>query len=258
MQGFRVHDHLKSFKDSSHHLDMPTFDEKELLGCIQELVKLDKDWINCLGEPDQLYARMTHFSMDKRLGVSTPQQTKMLVFLNPIQYSQKPLAVKCSYNVNRNWPLGHGTYRLSGNLGPLIPSVQDAKMNGFDDVLWLLDDYIKELTVLNFFVLQQSRYGNIELVTPPSDDGIMNGTMRKTILELKDKIQENFKCKVVDREISIHEVINSSKEGRLIEMFGAATHCPLQPVNRVVYRDSSMILDNIGKGSISAGINNLL
>jgi len=72
MQGFRVHDHLKSFKDSSQHLDMPTFEEKELLGCIQELVKLDKDWINCLGEPDQLYARMTHFSMDKRLGVSTP------------------------------------------------------------------------------------------------------------------------------------------------------------------------------------------
>jgi branched-chain amino acid aminotransferase len=26
-------------------------------------------------------------------------------------------------------------------------------MNGFDDVLWLLDDYIKECTVLNFFVL---------------------------------------------------------------------------------------------------------
>ena len=100
-------------------------------------------------------------------------------------------------------------------------------MNGFDDVLWLLDDYIKELTMLNFFVLQHSRYGNIELVTPPSDDGIMNGTMRKTILDLKDKIQENFKCKVVDREISIHEVINSSKEGRLIEMFGAATHCPI-------------------------------
>ena len=84
-------------------------------------------------------------------------------------------------------------------------------MNGFDDVLWLLDDYIKECTVMNVFVLQQSRYGHLKLVTPPSDDGIMNGVMRKTILDLRTEIEEEFKLKVVDREISIHEVINSSK-----------------------------------------------
>ena len=55
--------------------------------------------------------------------------------------------------MNKNWPLGHGQYRVSGNLGSLVPSVTDAKMNGFDDVLWLLDDYIKEMTILNVFML---------------------------------------------------------------------------------------------------------
>ena len=125
MQGFRVHDHLNSFNMSSHHLDMPMFNETELLDCIKQLVLLDKDWMNCMEKPEQLYTRMTHFSMDKRLGVSTPQQTKLLVFLNPIQNRQdkKPLSMKCSFNVVRNWPLGHGPYRLSGNVGPLIPSV---------------------------------------------------------------------------------------------------------------------------------------
>ena len=34
-----------------------------------------------------------------------------------------------------------------------MPAVSDAKNNGFDDVLWLLDDYIKECTVLNVFVI---------------------------------------------------------------------------------------------------------
>jgi branched-subunit amino acid aminotransferase/4-amino-4-deoxychorismate lyase len=36
-------------------------------------------------------------------------------------------------------------------MGPLVPAVSDAKSNGFDDVLWLLDDYIKETTALNVF-----------------------------------------------------------------------------------------------------------
>ena len=31
-------------------------------------------------------------------------------------------------------------------------------------------------------------------------------------------------------------------------MFGASTHCPLQPVNRVCYRDTTMLL-NTKKGN---------
>jgi branched-subunit amino acid aminotransferase/4-amino-4-deoxychorismate lyase len=49
--------------------------------------------------------------------------------------------------------MGHGSYRISGNFGPLIPVVKDARENGFDDVLWLLDDYVKEMTILNMFIL---------------------------------------------------------------------------------------------------------
>jgi branched-chain amino acid aminotransferase len=47
----------------------------------------------------------------------------------------------------------------------------------------------------------------------------------------------------VERECSIHELINSSKEGRLLEMFGASTHCPLQPISRVVYKDTTMLMN---------------
>lgn len=43
--------------------------------------------------------------------------------------------------------MGHGNYRISGNFGPCIPSVTDAKNNGFDDVLWLIDDYVEEMTI---------------------------------------------------------------------------------------------------------------
>ena len=64
---------------------------------------------------------------------------------------------------------------------------------------------------------------------------------------------------MVERQISIHEVINSSKEGRLFEMFGASTHCPLMPINRIVYRDTTIILNQeMTGGSVSRGLDKLL
>ena len=106
--------------------------------------------------------------------------------LNPVKVKHRPVNLKCSVGVNKNWPLGHGAYRVSGNLGPLIPTVADARANGFDDVLWLLDDYITEMTIMNVFVLMQSRYGHYELVTSPDDGTILNGVTRQTIIDLKD------------------------------------------------------------------------
>lgn len=81
-------------------------------------------------------------------------------------------------------------------MGPLVPYISDAKANGFDDVLWLLDDYVKEMTALNVFILQQSRFGYMELITPPQDTCIMNGVTRQTIIDMKDEIEQKFDLKV--------------------------------------------------------------
>jgi branched-chain amino acid aminotransferase len=159
LQGFRVHDHLKALNDSSSHLDMPTFCTEEFIQCFKQLVVMDKDWIQVEDDLDQFYARILHFSTDKTLGVRTAQSTKLIAMLNPIRLKPRPISLKCSVGVNKNWPLGHGQHRLSGNLGPLIPTVAEARENGFDDVLWLLDGNITEMTIQNVFVLWMSRYG---------------------------------------------------------------------------------------------------
>jgi len=182
-----------------------------------------------------------HVSTEGTLGVRSPSTTKVIALLNPIQMKSSAISLKCSSQA-KSWPLGHGSFSISGNMGPLVPYVSDAKSNGFDDVLWLLDDYIKECTVLNVFVLQQSRFGKMELVTPPDDTCIMNGITRRTILDMKDQIEKDYDLKVVEREISIKEVINSSKEGRLFEVFSGSTHCHLMPFNRIVYQDTTVQL----------------
>lgn len=64
---------------------------------------------------------------------------------------------------------------------------------------------------------------------------------------------------VKEGKISIHEVIEADKEGRLVEMFGASTHCPLMPIKRVCYRDTTMNLgQHAKKDSFSRDLNDYL
>lgn len=70
---------------------------------------------------------------------------------------------------------------------------------------------------------------------------------RQTILDLASTIKEEFNVNVVERKVSIHEVIQADKEDRLVEMFGASTHCPLLNIDRVVYRDTTMKLTGNGE-----------
>lgn len=236
---------------------MPAFDENELLDCLKTLVNIDKDWFPHMVD-GQFYTRLNHISTEATLGVKTPSKTKLYAMLNPISLNSKQLSLKCSDNVYKNWPLGHGQYRISGNLGPLVPYVTDAKNNGFDDVLWLLDNYIKEMTILNVFTLWMSRYGTFEMITPPNDGCIMNGVSRQTLLDLKDQIKKEFNIDVIERQISIHEVINAYKEDRLIEMFGASTHCPLQSIKKVVYQDHTIDLVNVQRDNYADRFNKMI
>ena len=60
---------------------------------------------------------------------------------------------------------------------------------------------------------------------------------------MRQEIKDQFNVNVEERQVSIHELINSDKEGRLLSVFGASTYCPLLPVSRLCYRDTTMNLN---------------
>ena len=133
-----------------------------------------------------MYMRLVHISTYGVLGIRPTLETKIYAILNPSIVDESDVKVKCTSEVNKSWPLGHGRFRLSGNLGPALPAIQDARSQGFDDVMWMLDDYIKELTVQNVFIYWKSRFGQKELIIPRDDGCLFDGLIRKTILEMKD------------------------------------------------------------------------
>lgn len=238
-----MHDHLKSFYDANDHLDMPLFDIKELGECIKELVRQDVEWFPTLpGKDSQLYVRLNQISTDPTLGIKSPKFTKLYAIISPTTYKTKSLKVKCAHDVYKNWPLGHGQFRISGNMGALVAQIFDAKNNGFDDVLWLLDDNIKEMTVINVFALIKSRYGNYELITPSNDGCIFNGTIRQSVIDLKEELAREKNVHLVEKQISIHELIHAHSEDRLLEFFGGATSSSIQSISRISFKDETIDL----------------
>ena len=147
---------------------------------------------------------------------------------------------------------------MASNFGPLVPTITDAKNNGFDDVLWTLDGFIKEMTVINVFAVIKSRYGNLELVTPPNDGCIFNGSVRQSILQLAEEIERDTGAKVVERQLSVNEMISAAHEGRFMEFFGAATSCNVQPVSRIVHENEVIELPQSAstRNSVTSYLNN--
>ncbi len=116
------------------------------------------------------------------------------------------------------------------------------------------------MTVINVFALLKSRYGQLELITPPDDGCIFNGSVRKSILHLAPEIEKESGVKVTERQLSVQELVSAANEGRLQEFFGCATSCNIQPVSRIVIEDDQLELkaDKNGVYQFSNYLNNKL
>ena len=88
---------------------------------------------------------------------------------------------------------------------------KEIKQKGFDQILWLINENITEVGVMNFFVYWKNNHGHLELVTCPLDGTILAGVTRDSIIQ----IAKEWGINVVERHYSIHEVIEASNEGRV-------------------------------------------
>ena len=64
------------------------------------------------------------------------------------------------------------------------------------------------------------------------------------------------KIKVVERQISIHEVVNSYHEGRLVEVFGVSTSSMVRSFSQLAFKDE--LIDLRGNVDLATYINNTL
>lgn len=238
---FRPDKNMARMNKSAHRIVLPTFDSEELIKCIGELIKLDKEMI-----PKQkgysLYIRPTLIGTTAGLGVSVPSDALLYVITSPVgpYYSTgfKAVRLEATDYATRAWPGGVGDKKLGGNYAPCIRPQLDAASRGYQQNLWLFGDekYITEVGTMNvFFVFKDPKTGKKELVTAPLDGTILEGVTRDSILELCRTRLNPEEWEVNERYYSINEVRDRAAKGELVEAFGSGTAAIVSPIKAIGY-----------------------
>src|SRR6195952_3932578 len=224
---FRPDKNAIRFNKSAERLCMPTIPEDVFLQSLAAIVDIDRDWIPA-APGHSLYIRPFMFATDQYLGVAPSKTYKYMILLCPVgPYFTKPLRVKIETHYTRSAEGGMGYAKSSGNYGGSMYPARKATEEGFDQLIWTDakdHQYVEEMGAANvMFVLDG------KLITPSTRDTILDGVTRDTVLALA----RSWGMPVEERRVSVAEVIEGAKNGKLTDAFGAGTAATIAPVGSI-------------------------
>jgi branched-chain amino acid aminotransferase len=106
---------------------------------------------------------------------------------------------------------------------------------------------LTEVGTMNLFVAWINENGEKELVTAPLDGTILDGVTRDSVLSLARERLASEGWKTSERKITMPQVRDAAKEGRLLEIFGAGTAAVVSPVKRIFYQGKDIEILPPGK-----------
>lgn len=232
---FRPHDNFKRFNISAERMQMPQVPEDIFMEGMRMLIELDKDWIPQM-EDHSLYIRPFMFSSDEMIGVKPSDKYKFMILLSPTgPYYSSPMRIYVEEKYVRAVPGGVGYAKAAGNYGGAMYATAQAKLKGYDQVLWTdayEHKYVQECGTMNVFFI----IGNTA-ITPNLDEGtILAGVTRNSTMVL---LQE-MGFKVEERALSIDDIIDAHKAGILYEVFGTGTAATISLIKELRYKDYIM------------------
>nr|SVE87346.1 EOG090X051P [Daphnia similis]SVE87972.1 EOG090X051P [Daphnia similis] len=235
---FRPDRNMARMLSTAKRSSLPTFDAEEMIKCIKRLIQIDKEWVP-YSTTSSLYIRPTFIATDPSLGVASPNEALLYVLLCPVgpyfTSGFKPISLMADPQYVRSWPGGCGAMKMGANYAPTIYIQKQSELLGHQQVLWLYgaDHQLTEVGTMNIFLFMLNKNGERELVTPPLDGLILPGVTRLSLLELAREWKE---FRIVERTITMAEVIQAHEEKRLLEIFGAGTACVVCPVSSISYQ----------------------
>jgi branched-chain amino acid aminotransferase len=233
---FRVDMHVKRINASAERLCMPTIPGDLFEQALEKLVELDAEWIPT-AKGSALYIRPVMFACDETLGVRPSTNYKFLIFTGPVgPYYPKPVTLWAEEFYIRAAQGGTGEAKAAGNYAGSLMPTKLANQRGFDQIMWLdavEHRYVQEAGTMNLMFVIDGK-----LVTPPTDGTILKGITRDTILT----ILKDAGVPIEIRDISIEELIESHKAGKLQEAFGCGTAAVVSHISAITYRDYTITL----------------
>jgi len=246
---FRPQKNIERMNNTNKRLCIPQLDPDDVLQAIKAVVDYDSDWIPTL-EGTSLYIRPFIIATDAHLGVHVAKNYLFCIILSPVgaYYAGgiNPVKIYIEREYVRAVKGGTGFAKVGGNYASSLIGQQKAEQLGYAQVLWLDGierKYVDEVGAMNvFFVIDG------EVITPSLETGsILPGVTRDSCLNLL----RHWGYKVSERRISVDEIIEANKNGKLDEAFGTGTAAVISPIGEL-NNDGELITLNGGKiGPIS-------
>jgi branched-chain amino acid aminotransferase len=218
---FRPQANAARFRASAERMAMAPLPEELFLGSLEELIKIDRDWIPTAPEAS-LYLRPFMFASEVFLGVKPSAEYLYLVIASPVgSYFKggiKPVSVWVSQDYTRAAPGGTGAAKCGGNYATSLIAQAQAVEQGCDQALFLdavHRRYVDELSGMNVFFV----YADGTLVTPPLTGSILPGITRDSILTLA----RDRGLSVIERPYEYAEWRSDAASGALREAFACGT-----------------------------------
>ena len=221
---FRPLENWKRLNKSAKRLAIPELPETHFMEGLTSLLQLEKDWVP-KNPGSSLYIRPFMFASGTGFHASPADRYKFIIALAPSgAYFSGKVKVKIEETYSRAAKGGVGYAKAGGNYAGQFYPTQLAVAEGYHQVIWTDDnnhEFIEEAGAMNVFIRI-----NDTLITAPTNDRILDGITRKSILDIAEA--EGIKTEV--RKISVSEVVEAAKNGSLKEMFGAGTAAVVSPI----------------------------
>ena len=248
IQLFRPQENFKRLNVSNERLVIPAIDEEFALYALKELLKIEKDWVPHT-DGASLYIRPFIIACDPFLGVRPGDEYKFIIILSPsgAYYSTglNPVSIYVEEKYVRAVKGGMGFAKTGGNYAASLIGQDEAHKQNYSQVLWLdgvEKKYIEEVGAMNMFFVVDG-----EVLTPELVGSILPGITRKSTIELC----KSWGMKVTERRITIEEIAEAYKAGKLNEAFGTGTAAVISPVGHLKWGDLVMEINDNKIGPIS-------
>tara|TARA_Y100000766_G_scaffold213453_1_gene185073 strand:+ start:514 stop:1578 length:1065 start_codon:yes stop_codon:yes gene_type:complete len=249
---FRPMDNFARLNKSCERLCMATIDPQIMLDGLSELVKLDKNWIPRT-EDGALYIRPFIFATDQYIGVAPSETYKMVIFTCPVnKYYDTAVKVKVEDVYSRAASGGTGFAKAAGNYAASLLPAKIAKEEGYDQLIWtdsVEHKYIEESGTMNLMVIIDGK-----IITPPAGETILGGITRTSVID----IARDLGYTVEVRQISVDEVIEAQKNGKLEDMFGTGTAVTITHISGFGRKGVDFDLPPVSERKISTHLKNEL
>ena len=245
---FRPDQHIQRLNNSARRICIPEVDNEFLITALKELINIERDWIpNNQGE--SLYIRPFIYGNYPFLGVNPANAYKLIILLSPVgaYYPEgfKPVKILAQDDYVRAVRKGLGECKTPANYAASLLAGEEAMKQGFTQVLWLdgvTQRFIEEVGTMNIFINMKD-----EIVTPKLNGSILPGITRKTVIQLLKEWDKN----IVEREITIDEVIEKYEAGDLMGVFGTGTAAVISSVGWLTFKDKEMVINNGEPGELA-------